>query len=142
MHTIHQILESKGKDIHWVKPDDIVLDAVRHMAEKGIGALLVMRDGKPVGMISERDYARKVILEGRRSRECKVSEIMSAPLITIAGKATADAALALMTRHRIRHLPVVDDDELIGVVSIGDLVDAVIDDQAQLIDQLERYVHG
>ncbi|MGK7295762.1 MAG: CBS domain-containing protein [Candidatus Wenzhouxiangella sp. M2_3B_020] len=142
MHTIHQILESKGNDIHWVKPDDIVLDAVRHMAEKGIGALLVMRDGKPVGMISERDYARKVILEGRRSRECKVSEIMSAPLITIAGKATADAALALMTRHRIRHLPVVDDDELIGVVSIGDLVDAVIDDQAQLIDQLERYVHG
>jgi CBS domain-containing protein len=142
VHTIHQILESKGNDIHWVKPDDIVLDAVRHMAEKGIGALLVMHDGKPVGMISERDYARKVILEGRRSRECKVSEIMSAPLITIAGKATADAALALMTRHRIRHLPVMDDDELVGVVSIGDLVDAVIDDQQKLIDQLEHYITG
>jgi CBS domain-containing protein len=142
VHTIHQILENKGSDIHWVGPEQSVLDAVRQMAEKGIGALLVMRNGKPIGMMSERDYARKVILEGKRSQDTRVEEIMSSPLISIEGKATADSGLALMTRHRIRHLPVVDDDELIGVVSIGDLVDAVIDDQQKLIDQLERYVHG
>jgi CBS domain-containing protein len=142
VHTIHQILENKGNDIHWVGPEQSVLDAVRQMAERGIGALLVMQDGKPVGMMSERDYARKVILEGKRSQDTRVEEIMSAPLISIGGKATADSGLALMTRNRIRHLPVVDDDQLIGVVSIGDLVDAVIDDQQRLIDQLERYVHG
>jgi CBS domain-containing protein len=142
VHTIHQILENKGNDIHWVAPDRSVLDAVRQMAERGIGALLVMDNGKPVGMMSERDYARKVILEGRRSQDTRVEEIMSSPLISIEGKATADSGLALMTRHKIRHLPVIDNDELIGVVSIGDLVDAVIDDQQKLIDQLERYVHG
>jgi CBS domain-containing protein len=142
VHTIHQILENKGKDIHWVGPEQSVLDAVRQMAEKGIGALLVMRDGKPIGMMSERDYARKVILEGKRSQDTRVEEIMSSPLISIEGKATADSGLALMTRHKIRHLPVVDDEDLVGVVSIGDLVDAVIDDQQKLIDQLERYVHG
>jgi len=142
MHTIHQILDQKGTDIHWVSPDDSVLDAVRRMAEKGIGALLVMNRGEPVGLMSERDYARKVILEGKRSRDTRVGEIMSSPLISIEGRATADAGLALMTRHKIRHLPVVDDGKLVGLVSIGDLVDAVIDDQQRLIDQLERYVTG
>ena len=142
MHTIHQILDHKGKDLVWAAHGSTVYDAVRHMAEKGIGALLIMREGKPVGMLSERDYARKVILEGRRSRETKVEEIMSSPLISIEGRATADAGLALMTRHRIRHLPVVDDGDLAGLVSIGDLVNAVIDDQQHLIDELERYVHG
>jgi len=142
MHTIHQILDQKGTDIHWVSPDDSVLDAVRRMAEKGIGALLVMNQGEPVGLMSERDYARKVILEGKRSRDTRVGEIMSSPLISIEGRATADAGLALMTRHKIRHLPVVDDGKLVGLVSIGDLVDAVIDDQQRLIDQLERYVTG
>jgi len=142
MHTIHQILDQKGHEIHWVKPDSSVYEAIRKMAEKRIGALLVMRDGEPVGMLSERDYARKVILEDRASRDTRVEEIMSAPLITVDGKATADAGLALMTRHRIRHLPVIDDGKLIGVVSIGDLVNAVIDDQQHLIEQLERYVAG
>ncbi len=142
MHTINQILEHKGNDIHWVSPEDSVLDAVRQMAEKGIGALLVMKDGEPIGMMSERDYARKVILEGKRSRDTRVNEVMSSPLISIEGRATADAGLALMTRHKIRHLPVVVDARLTGVVSIGDLVDAVIDDQQRLIDQLERYVTG
>ena len=142
MHTIHQILDQKGHEIHWVKPDSSVYEAIRKMAEKRIGALLVMREGEPVGMLSERDYARKVILEDRASRDTRVEEIMSAPLITIAGNATADAGLALMTRHRIRHLPVVDDGDLVGLVSIGDLVNAVIDDQQHLIDELERYVHG
>lgn len=142
MHTIHQILDHKGRDVLSVAPDSTVYEAIRKMAEMGIGALLVMRDGEPVGMLSERDYARKVILEGRGSRETRVEEIMSGPLITIEGRATADAGLALMTKNRIRHLPVVDEGELIGVVSIGDLVNAVIDDQQQLIEQLERYVTG
>jgi len=142
MHTIHQILDHKGADLVWSSHGSTVYDAVRKMAEKGIGALLIMQDGEPVGMLSERDYARKVILEGRRSRETKVEEIMSSPLISIEGRATADAGLALMTRHRIRHLPVVDDGELVGLVSIGDLVNAVIDDQQHLIEELERYVHG
>jgi len=142
MHTIHQILDHKGRDLHWVAPDSSVYDAIHKMAELGIGALLVMDTGKPVGMVSERDYARRVILEGRSSRQTRVSEIMSSPLISIPGKATVDAGLALMTKHRIRHLPVIDDDELIGLVSIGDLVNAVIDDQQLLIEQLERYVTG
>ena len=142
MHTIHQILDHKGNDLVWAAHGSTVYDAVRKMAEKGIGALLIMHEGQPVGMLSERDYARKVILEGRRSRETRVEDIMSSPLITIDGRATADAGLALMTKHHIRHLPVVDDGELVGLVSIGDLVNAVIDDQQHLIDELERYVHG
>jgi CBS domain-containing protein len=142
MHTIHQILDHKGHQVYWVAPSSTVFDAIHQMAEKGLGALLVLQDGKPVGMVSERDYARKVILEGRRSRETLVKDIMSTALITIEGKATADAGLALMTRHRIRHLPVIDDGKLVGVVSIGDLVNAVIDDQQHLIEQLERYVTG
>lgn len=142
MHTIHQILERKGHEIVSVGLESSVYDAIRTMAERGIGAVLVMQDDKPVGILSERDYARKVILEGRRSRETRVEDIMSSPLITIDGRATADAGLALMTKHHIRHLPVIDDGELIGLVSIGDLVNAVIDDQQHLIDELERYVHG
>jgi len=142
MHTIHQILDHKGGNIIWVAPDSTVYDAIRKMAEQGIGALLVMCDGNPVAMLSERDYARKVILEGRSSRETRVSDVMSGSLITIDSRATADAGLALMTRHHIRHLPVIDDGKLIGLVSIGDLVNAVIDDQQQLIEQLERYVTG
>ncbi|MDT8410512.1 MAG: CBS domain-containing protein [Wenzhouxiangellaceae bacterium] len=140
MHTIHQILDQKGRDIHSVAPEATVFDAIHRMAELGIGALLVMHDGEPVGMISERDYARKVILEGKRSRDTKVEDIMATPLVTIDGRATADAGLALMTKKRFRHLPVVDDGVLTGMVSIGDLVNAVIDDQQHLIDQLARYV--
>lgn len=142
MHTIQQILEKKGHDIHWIDPASSVFDAVRRMAELGIGALLVTEEGAPVGMMSERDYARKVILEGKSSRETRVAEIMSTKLVTIEPTATADAGLALMTRKRIRHLPVMADGQLVGMVSIGDLVNAVIDDQQNLIEQLERYVTG
>ncbi|MDT8437873.1 MAG: CBS domain-containing protein [Wenzhouxiangellaceae bacterium] len=142
MHTIHQILKQKGNDVHWVGPDSTVFDAIRKMAELGVGALLVMREGKPVGMLSERDYARKVILEGKRSRECQVGDIMSSSLISIDGRASAEAGLALMSNKHIRHLPVIDDGKLVGMVSIGDLVNAVIADQQQLIEQLERYVTG
>ncbi len=142
MHTIRQILHNKGSSIWSVTPDDTVYDAVRTMAEKGVGALLVMADGTLHGMMSERDYARKVILEGKASRETRVGAICSSPAITISPQATAEEGLALMTAKRIRHLPVVEGGELLGVVSIGDLVDAVLDDQQQMIEQLERYVSG
>jgi len=142
MHTIRQILQDKGDSIWSVTSDDTVYDAVRTMAEKGVGALLVVDDGKLAGMMSERDYARKVILEGKASRETSVGAICSSPAITITPLATAEEGLALMTAKRIRHLPVVEADELLGVVSIGDLVNAVLDDQKQMIKQLERYVSG
>ncbi len=142
MHTIRQILAEKGKEIWSVSPDDSVLDAVRQMAERSVGALMVMRDDQLEGMFSERDYARKIILAGKSSRETHVADIMTADVVTITPQATADEGLALMTRKRIRHLPVVEDDRVIGLVSIGDLVNAVIGDQQQLIEQLERYVSG
>lgn len=142
MHTIRQILEQKGNEIWSVSPQDTVYDAIREMAVKGVGALIVLDDGKLYGMISERDYARKVILEGRSSRETHVEDVCSSPAVTVSPRATADEGLALMTRKRFRHLPVVESDELLGVVSIGDLVNAVIGDQQQLIEQLERYVTG
>lgn len=142
MHTIRQILSEKGKEIWSVAPGDTVYDTIRLMATKGVGALLVMDGERLHGIVSERDYARKVILEGRSSRDTSVGDICSAPAVTISPRATAEEGLALMTRKRIRHLPVVEDEELLGVVSIGDLVNAVIGDQQQLIEQLERYVTG
>lgn len=142
MHTIRQIPDEKGRDIHAVKPDDTVLEAIRRMAELGIGALLVMDDGRLLGLISERDYARKVILADRRSHDTRVADIMSAPAITIDARATAKAGLALMTNKRIRHLPVLDQGKLVGVVSVGDLVYTILGDQQDLIEQLERYVTG
>lgn len=142
MHTIRQILEDKGSDIWSVSTDDKVYEAITMMARKGIGALLVMKDGELHGMVSERDYARKVVLEGRSSRETLVGDICSSPVLTISPRAVAEEGLALMTRKRIRHLPVVERGELLGIVSIGDLVNAVIGDQQQLIEQLERYVAG
>lgn len=142
MHTIRQILTKKGDQIWSVSPRATVYDSIRLMATKGIGALLVLDDGKLYGVVSERDYARKVILEGRSSRDTEVSEICSSPAVTISPQASAEEGLALMTSKRIRHLPVVEKEALLGVVSIGDLVNAVIGDQQQLIEQLERYVVG
>jgi CBS domain-containing protein len=142
MHTIRQILAEKGDQIWSVGPEDTVYDTIRLMATKGVGALIVMKDGELHGIVSERDYARKVILEGRSSRDTEVGDICSSPAVTISPKASAEEGLALMTRKRIRHLPVVDAGTLLGVVSIGDLVNAVIGDQKQLIEQLERYVTG
>lgn len=142
MHTIRQILGEKGEEIWSVAPTDTVYDTIRLMATKGIGALLVLDGERLHGIVSERDYARKVILEGRSSRDTAVGDICSSPALTISPRATAEEGLALMTNKRIRHLPVVEDDQLLGVVSIGDLVNAVLGDQQQLIEQLERYVAG
>lgn len=142
MHNIRHILSQKGQATWSVSSQQTVYEAVRTMAELGVGALMVIDEGQLIGMFSERDYARKVILEGKASRETSVSEVMSAPPITIHPQATAQEGLALMTQRRFRHLPVIDQGKLLGLVSIGDLVNAVIEDQQALIAQLERYVSG
>lgn len=143
MFTIRRVLDAKeSHEIRSVAPDSTVLEAITQMAECRIGALLVL-DGEAVtGIVSERDYARKIILQGRRSSETPVSEIMSRDVITVSPSMTAREGLQLMTEKFIRHLPVLEDGRLIGVVSIGDLVKTVIAEQDFLIEQLEAYVSG
>lgn len=142
MHSISDILRRKGTEIRSAAPDETVLDAIRRMAEHGVGALLVMQDDRLVGLISERDYSRKVILKGLRSRDTAVESVMSAPVLTISPDATVREGLAMMTDKFVRHLPVTDGSRVIGVVSIGDLVKAVIEEQATVIEHLERYITG
>ncbi|MEE9206915.1 MAG: CBS domain-containing protein [Gemmatimonadota bacterium] len=142
MKTIKQLLTVKGNDIWAVEPGDSVFDAIAMMAEKGVGALLVMQDSKTVGILSERDYARKVILQGRSSKDTAVREIMTPDVVFVGPENTIEECMALMTDKRIRHLPVLEDKKLLGVVSIGDLVKAIISDQRFRIEQLERYVSG
>ncbi|QDH69296.1 CBS domain-containing protein [Marilutibacter alkalisoli] len=140
MRTVRQLLEAKSPDIYVVRPDTHVIDAVRLMAEKGIGAVLVMDGPVLVGIVSERDYARKVVLQGRASSGTPVSAIMTAEVITVDPDDTADRCMRTVTERRIRHLPVVRDGQVLGVVSIGDLVKAVIEDQQLELDQLQRYI--
>jgi CBS domain-containing protein len=142
MTTVRQLLDRKGRAIHCVEPDAPVLDAIRLMAEHHVGALLVMHAGVLSGIISERDYARKVILRGRSSSETRVSEIMSSPVTTVTPGSTVEECMRLMTERRIRHLPVLEGHRIVGVISIGDLVKAVIEDQQQTIAQLESYIHS
>jgi CBS domain-containing protein len=140
MKKIGELLRGKGSELWTITPDASVYEAIELMAVKSIGAVLVLEDNRPVGMISERDYARKVILKGRSSRETTVRDIMSSPLIfTDTGKSVEDC-MELMTQHRIRHLPVLEDGELVGIVSIGDLVKTIIDEQKFMIEQLESYI--
>lgn len=140
MRTVQQMLEGKPGGVIAVTPEDAVLEAIKRMAEHHVGAVLVMRGDELVGIASERDYARKVILQGRSSKDTPVSAIMSSPVITIAPADTVNACMELVTARRIRHLPVVQGGRVIGVISIGDLVKAVIDDQRLEIDQLQRYI--
>jgi len=140
VHSIRDILRDKGTTIRSIGPNETVYEAIRQMAEHGIGALLVMEGDKPVGLFSERDYSRKVALRGLRSRETTVRTIMSSPVLTISPDASVQQALSMMTDKFIRHLPVVDGSGVIGMVSIGDLVKAVIQDQQSLIEQLESYL--
>jgi len=140
MHSLRQLLGSKTPEVHAVAPGDSVIDAIRLMAQKGIGAVLVMDGAHLAGIASERDYARKVVLHGRSSSDTAVREIMSADVITVGPNETVERCMQVMTEHRIRHLPVVEDDEVIGVISIGDLVKAVIEDQKVQLDQLQRYI--
>jgi len=140
MRLVKHLLEDKGGAIHAIEPDKPVLDAIRLMADKYIGALLVMRGSQLLGIVSERDYARKVILKGRSSADTPVREIMSASVLTVAPGDSVNHCMQLVTDKRVRHLPVVDAGRVIGVVSIGDLVKAVIADQAQELEHMQRYI--
>ncbi|MCZ7597481.1 MAG: CBS domain-containing protein [Gammaproteobacteria bacterium] len=142
MTLVSQVLKRKGNDVWSVRPDDTVFEAVRMMAEKGVGALVVMEDDRLVGIISERDYARKIILEGKASRDTPVSEIMTRKVLCVSPDRTVDECLALMSDKRARHLPVVEDKHVIGVLSIGDMVKVKIDEQQLQIDQLKQYISG
>lgn len=139
---LSQLLAAKGQEVHAVAPGDSVFEAIRRMADRHIGALLVLEGGRLAGIVSERDYARKVVLSGRSSNTTPVRDIMSAPVITIAHDQTVDDAMRLMTLRRIRHLPVLQDGVLVGVLSIGDLVKSVIEDQQHTIEDLRSYIQG
>ena len=140
MKKVRDILEIKGREVWSIGPSESVFDALKLMAEKGIGALVVLEAGKVVGIISERDYARKVILQGRSSPTTLVSEIMTARVAYAQLQQNIDECMAIMTERRIRHLPVIEDGLLIGVISIGDLVKSIIAEQRFIIEQLERYI--
>jgi len=142
MKTVKQLLQVKGSQIYAIAPDARVFDALTLMAEREVGALVVMDGGRLAGIISERDYARKVILHGKSSHEMQVRDIMTAKVITVHPGQTVEECMALMTGKRFRHLPVIEGDRLIGVVSIGDLVKEVIAEQEQTIKQLESYIHS
>ena len=142
MTTINQLLKAKGHGCVSVGPGDNVYAAVKKMADKNVGSVLVMDGGMLVGILTERDYARNVVLKGRTSPQTLVSDIMSTQVRCVAPDDTVEDCMALMTDKRVRHLPVVDDEAVVGVISIGDLVKSVMDDQRCTIDQLETYFRG
>jgi len=140
--TVADILAQKPGEIWSISPDCKVYNAIALMAEKNVGALPVLVDGEIVGIISERDYARRIILSSRSSRETAVKEIMTSPVIRVTPSVKVEECMRVVTTQRVRHLPVVDRNRLIGVISIGDLVKAIISDQAETIDQLHHYIAG
>lgn len=140
MVTVKYILQQKGNQVWFVSPDTKVYDALQLMADKNVGALLVLDGDKVEGIFSERDYARKVALEGRSSKDLPVNEIMSSKVLFVNPGRSADECMALMIQKRVRHLPVLENDELRGLISIGDVVKAVLDDKDYMIDQLEQYI--
>jgi CBS domain-containing protein len=143
MKTVSQILHAKGAaEVHTITPKDTVLEAIRRMAEKGIGALVVMEGDDIVGMVTERDYARKVILMGRASDQTAVREIMTPTVLYVRPHQSNEDCMALMAGNRVRHLPVLDQGRLVGLISMGDLVKDIISDQQFTIEQLEHYISG
>ena len=145
MKTVAQLLKLKAQhnqQVHTIAPHQMVLEALMKMAEKNVGALPVVKDGVVVGVISERDYARKLVLKGRSSVGTPVSDIMSSPVITVDSHQTVDGGMGIMTDSHLRHLPVVENGQLLGLLSIGDLVKEAIAEQADLIRQLEQYIRG
>ncbi len=142
MTTLKMLLKGKGNDVWSVHPDDTVLDAIKVLAKKDIRALIVIEDDKPVGIFTERDYARKVYLKGKSSPETPVRDVMASPIISVSPDQTVNECMAVMTAKRFRHLPVMDGDELVGMVSIGDLVKSVIAEQQFTIEQMEDYIYS
>ena len=142
MQTVDQLLKVKGGEVFSVAPGDSVLRSIEIMATRRVGALLVMNQGALLGIISERDYARKVILKNRSSHDTSVADIMTSPAVTVSPQDTVHRCMELMTNGRFRHLPVVESSRVVGMLSIGDLVKAVIEAQSQHIAQLERYIAG
>jgi len=142
MMRVSHLLARKGNDVWSVDADEPVLGAIQIMADRHVGALPVMRAGELVGLVSERDYARKVVLLGRSSAETFVWQIMSSPVITVAPGESVRSCMEVMTNRRIRHLPVVDGGTMVGMISIGDLVRAVIEEQASTIEHLEKFIAG
>jgi CBS domain-containing protein len=140
MRTVRQLLDDKGRRVVAIAPEEPVLEAIQLMADHHVGAVLVMRANELAGILSERDYARKVILKGRASGETAAWEIMSSPVVTVGPNDTVHTCMRLMTERRIRHLPVVEEGQVTGVLSIGDLVKAVIEEQQQEIAQLQQYI--
>jgi CBS domain-containing protein len=142
MKLVKHLLDGKGRDIVSVVPDSTVLEAIILMADKAIGSLMVMVDDELLGIVTERDYARKVIIKGRSSKTTRVSEIMTTAVFTTSSTKSVKDCMSLMTEKRIRHLPVLEDNRVIGMISIGDLVQAIISDQKEEIEQLENYISG
>ena len=142
MQTVRQLLGGKSPEVYAVSPDAAVIEAIRLMAEKGIGAVLVMDGPRLVGILSERDYARKIVLHSRSSANTPVRDIMTAQLITVTPAEAVERCLQLVTDKRIRHLPVIEDEKVVGVISIGDLVKAVIEYQREELDHLQQYIAG
>lgn len=140
MTTLRELLNKKGGDVYFVRPDDTVLDAIQQMADKNIGALMVLDGDKPVGIFTERLYAREVFLKGRGSPNTKISDVMVRRVCYASLSQSVDECMAVMTEKKVRHLPVMDGSKLIGIVSIGDLVKNKIADQEFAIDQLEQYI--
>ena len=142
MKLVKHLLDNKGRHVISIEPDASVFDAIKLMADKAIGSLVVMKDGELLGIMSERDYARKVIIKGRSSESTTVAEIMTPDVYTTTSSQTVNECMNLMTERKIRHLPVVEDNKVIGMISIGDLVEAIISDQQEEIEQLEHYISG
>jgi CBS domain-containing protein len=144
MKTVKHVLEAKGSnEVHTIGPDDSVLEALKRMAEKEVGALVVTESsGEIVGLLSERDYARKVVLLGRISKDTPARDIMTPEVVCVAPEQSVDTCMGLMTQRHFRHLPVVVDKNLVGIISIGDVVKAIIDDQKFAIDELQHYIMG
>lgn len=140
--VVRFVLKEKGHEIWSVTPDAWVYDAIELMGDKHVGALLVISEGKLVGVVSERDYARKVILQGKSSKQTRVEEIMTSPVIQVAPAHTVEDCMRVMTNNRIRHLPIVENEKVLGVVSIGDLVKWIISAQDETIHQLKHYITG
>ncbi|MEW8188794.1 MAG: CBS domain-containing protein [Candidatus Thiodiazotropha endolucinida] len=140
MLTVNQLLQRKGYEIETIDPNATVFEALQSMADHEIGSLVVVEDKKIVGLFSERDYARNIILKGRTSKATRVKEIMSSQVLVVNPEQTTEECMAIMTEKRIRHLPVMKDNELVGIISIGDLVKAIIEEQQFVIEQLVRYI--